>query len=173
VRLPCATHLVVLARYQGPKLQEFIETKLETWLGLEINREKTRVIDLKQEGASLDFLGFTFRYDRDLKGRGHKYLNVQASKKALLRERAKLRDMTSRHVCFKPIPELIEDANRQLQGWANYFKFGYPRKVFRNINTYVQERLRCHLRRRSQRPYRPPKGASLYAHIKRLGLRPL
>ena len=27
-------------------------------------------------GASLDFLGYTFRYDRDLKGRGHKYLNV-------------------------------------------------------------------------------------------------
>ena len=166
-----ADDFVVLARYQGPQLREFIETKLEAWLGLEINREKTRVIDLKQEGASLDFLGYTFRYDRDLKGRGHKYLNVQASKKALLRERAKLRDMTSRHVCFKPIPELIEDSNRQLQGWANYFKFGYPRKAFRNINTYVQERLRCHLRRRSQRPYRPPKDVSLHAHLQRLGLR--
>ena len=34
-------------------------------MGLEINREKTRVVDLKQEGASLDFLGYTFRYDRD------------------------------------------------------------------------------------------------------------
>ena len=166
-----ADDFVVLARYQGSQLRGFIETKLEVWMGLEINREKTRVIDLKQEGASLDFLGYTFRYDRDLRGRGHKYLNVQASKKAVLRERAKLRDMTSRHVCFKPIPDLIEEANRQLQGWANYFKLGYPRKAFRNINTYVRERLVCHLRRRSQRPYRPPKGMSFYAHLQRLGLR--
>lgn len=166
-----ADDFVVLARYQGPQLREFIETKLETWMGLEINREKTRVVDLKQEGASLDFLGYTFRYDRDLRGRGHKYLNVQPSKKALLRERAKLRDMTSRHVCFKPIPDLIEEANRQIQGWANYFKLGYPRKAFRNINAYVQERLVCHLRRRSQRPYHPPKDTSFYAHLQRLGLR--
>jgi RNA-directed DNA polymerase len=34
-------------------------------LGLGIDREKTRVTDLKQNGASLDFLGFTFRYERD------------------------------------------------------------------------------------------------------------
>jgi len=166
-----ADDFVVLARYQGPQLREFIERKLEAWMGLEINREKTRVVDLKQEGASLDFLGYTFRYDRDLRGRGHRYLNVQASKKAILRERAKLRDMTSRHVCFKPIPDLIEEANRQLQGWANYFKLGYPHKAFRNINAYVQERLVCHLRRRSQRPYRPPKDRSFYAHLQRLGLR--
>lgn len=166
-----ADDFVVLARYQGPQLREFIEAKLETWMGLEINREKTRVVDLKQEGASLDFLGYTFRYDRDLQGRGHKYLNVQASKKAILRERAKLRDMTSRHVCFKPIPDLVAEANRQLQGWANYFKLGYPRKAFRNINAYVRERLVCHLRRRSQRPYRPPKDTSYYAHLQRLGLR--
>ena len=29
-------------------------------------REKTRIVDLKEEGASLDFLGYTFRYDLDL-----------------------------------------------------------------------------------------------------------
>jgi hypothetical protein len=41
-------------------LKGFIETKLETWMGLEINREKTRALDLKQKGASLDFLGTRF-----------------------------------------------------------------------------------------------------------------
>src|SRR5437867_12651457 len=38
-------------------------------MGLERNREKTRIVDLKQVGASLDFLGYTFRYDRDRHGR--------------------------------------------------------------------------------------------------------
>jgi len=41
------------------------EGKLEGWLDLRINREKTRSLDLRQSGQSLDFLGYTFRYDRD------------------------------------------------------------------------------------------------------------
>ena len=48
----------------------FIETKLEGWMGLKINREKTRIVKLREAGASLDFLGYTFRYDRDLNGSG-------------------------------------------------------------------------------------------------------
>ena len=165
-----ADDFVVLARYQGPQLREFIETKLETWMGLEINRDKTRVIDLNEEGASLDFLGFTFRYYRDLKGRGHRYLNVAPSKKALERERAKLRELTSGRRCFWPIPMLIEDLNGHLNGWANYFHFGYPRVAFRRINSYVRQRLTQHLRRRSQRPFRPPEGVTYYEHLHRLGL---
>ena len=65
-----ADDFVVLARYVSPKLEGFIEAKLESWMGLEINREKTRVVDLKQKGASLDFLGFTFRYEPHQYGRG-------------------------------------------------------------------------------------------------------
>jgi len=64
-----ADDFVVLARYQGIRLTGWIESKLEGWLGLEINREKTRVVNLKEEAASLDFLGFTFRGHEDLYGR--------------------------------------------------------------------------------------------------------
>jgi RNA-directed DNA polymerase len=165
-----ADDFVVLARYQSPKLRGFIESKLETWMGLEINRDKTRVMDLKQEGASLDFLGFTFRYDRDRKGRGHRYLNVFPSKKALQRERVKLRELTSGRRCFWPVPMLIEDLNGHLNGWANYFRFGYSRDAFRQINTYVRDRLTQHLKRRSQRPFRPPEGVTYYQQLQRLGL---
>jgi RNA-directed DNA polymerase len=165
-----ADDMVVLARYQGPRLIEFIETKLETWMGLEINREKTRVVNLSEEGASLDFLGYTFRHDRDLYGRRNKYLNMMVSKKALQRERDKLRARTSYHVCFKPIPQLVKELNLHLKGWANYFKLGYPRKGYRQINSYVRARLTRHLRRRSQRPFRPPEGRSFYEHFERLGL---
>jgi RNA-directed DNA polymerase len=165
-----ADDFVVLARYQGEELTRFIETKLEGWLGLEINREKTRVVDLRKAGESLDFLGFNFRYYRDLKGRDHRYLNVAPSRKAMAREREKLRQMTSRQLCFQPIPTMIEGLNRHLKGWANYFSFGYPRVAFGQINAYVRHRLACHLRRRSQRPFRPPKGRTLYAHLSHMGL---
>jgi RNA-directed DNA polymerase len=165
-----ADDLVVLARYQGPELIGFIESKLEAWLGLEINRDKTRVVQLREQGASLDFLGYTFRYYDDLQGRGWRYLNVFPSGKALKREREKLHEMTNHRQCYKPIPRLVEDLNRQLKGWANYFSFGYPRVAFREINTYVRYRLEQHLRRRSQRPFRPPEGVSLHDHLKNLGL---
>ena len=170
MRFPGATHRVVLARDQGTRLTGWIESKLEDWLGLEINREKTRVVNLKEEGASLDFLGFTFRYYEDLQGRGWRYLNVSPSAKARKKEREKLHEMTDHRQCYKPIPKLIEGLNRHLEGWKNYFDFGYPRMAFRNINTYVCCRLTQHLRRRSQRSYRPPEGVSFYRQIQRLGL---
>jgi RNA-directed DNA polymerase len=165
-----ADDFVVLARYQGTRLTGWTETKLEEWLGLEINREKTKVVKLNEEGGSLDFLGFTFRYYDDLKGQGWRYLNVSPSAKALKKEREKLHEMTSHRQCHKPIPDLIEELNRHLKGWKNYFDFGYPRQAFREINSYVRYRLEQHLRRRSQRPYRPPEGVSFYKHIQRLGL---
>ncbi len=166
-----ADDFVVLAQQQTPRLVGWIETKLESWMGLEINREKTRVVKLRQQGASLDFLGFTFRYDRSRPAWGrHRYLNVIPSKKALARERAKLRDMTSAQQNGVPIPRLLGELNRNLRGWGNYFGCGYPRHAFNQINSYVNWRLWKHLRRRSQRPYRPPKGMTVYAHMKQLGL---
>ena len=166
-----ADDFVVLARYQTKALVQFLESKLEKWMGLELNREKTRIVDLKQAGSSLDFLGYTFRYDWARHGQPHRYLNMIPSKKALKKERATLRDMTSSRFCFQPIPALIRDLNRNLEGWAAYFRIGYPSQAYGNLNYYVQQRLRIHLRRRSQRPYRAPKGISLYAHLRQLGLR--
>ena len=164
-----ADDFVVLARYQGPKLVNFVESYLEDRMGLEINRDKTAVRHLTK-GDSLDFLGYTFRYDRDRFGRGHKYLNVTPSKQALARERDVLRSMTSSRFCFKPIPALIRQVNRQVEGWANYFRFGYSRAAFRQINRVVRCRMTAHLKRRSQRPYRPPKGLSMYRHLANMGL---
>jgi RNA-directed DNA polymerase len=165
-----ADDFVVLARYQGKELVEWIESKIEGWLGLEINRDKTRVVGLKEAGAELNFLGYLFRYERDLKGGQHRYLNVTISKKSLKRERERLRERTCHRECFKPLPELIEDLNDHLRGWSNYFRYGYPRQGFRQINWYVCERLTRHVRRRSQRPFRPPEGVSYYEQFKRMGL---
>src|SRR5947207_10300797 len=63
-----ADDFVVLARYISPQLRGWIESKLKGWLGLQINREKTRVLNVQQTGQSLDFMGYNFRYDRDSRG---------------------------------------------------------------------------------------------------------
>jgi RNA-directed DNA polymerase len=163
-----ADDMVILARHVDRRLRTWIETTLETRMGLEVNREKTQVVRLRWEDGSVDFLGFTFRFAQGRRG-GH-FLKVSASKKALVRERAKLRAMTSARMCFKPIPALIRALNRHLQGWANYFGFGQSRDAFRAINLAVQKRLRAHLGRRSQRPYRLPEGKTYYRHFADLGL---
>ncbi len=168
-----ADDFVVLARFQGDRLVSWIEDTLQQWMGLTVNRAKTRVVDLRAPGESFDFLGYTFRYDRDLHGREHRYLNVCPSKKALAHGRQRLREMTSSHMCFMPIPDMIACVNRHLAGWSNYFSFGYPRMAKRHISHFAYRRLVRHLRRRSQRPYQPPNGVSFYRHLMDLGLEKL
>jgi RNA-directed DNA polymerase len=166
-----ADDFVILARFVGQRIVSWVESWIEGRMKLRINREKTKVVVLDNEGASLDFLGFTFRYDRDLLGRGHRYLNVFPSKKSLGRERGKLRDMTGSSSGHIPIPTLIQRINRHLGGWANYFGgVGYPRQAFRKINAFIRERLAAHLQRRSQRPFRIAEGTTWYATLGNLGL---
>ena len=159
-----ADDFVVMARYQGRRIDEWIGGTLEGWLGLSINREKTRVVRL-QKGESLDFLGFTFRYDRDLYGSGKTYLNVTPSKKSMKKAREAIRGKTGPEKCYKPTPEVVEDLNGYLRGWSNYFQFGYPRKAIRDISHYTRQRLVTHLNRRSQRKSHRPKGLSHYQYL--------
>lgn len=168
-----ADDFVILARYVDRRIESFVEQTLQERFGLTVNRDKTQTVKLNEPGASLNFLGYMFRYDRDLLGRNHRYLNLCPSDKAMRRERDKLRELTGPERCFVPIPELIGQINEHLAGWSNYFGKGYPRKAFRQINSFLQERLIHHLRRRSQRPYRGTGQSSWYAHLHHLGLQPL
>lgn len=168
-----ADDFVILAKYMGDRITSFVEQTLQGRFGLTVNRDKTRTVSLHLNGASLDFLGYTFRYDRDLQGRPKRYLNLCPSDKSLQRERDKLREMTGPDRCFVPVCALIAQINTHLRGWSNYFQKGYPRKAFRRINAFVQTRLIGHLKRRSQRPYRPRGESTWYAHLHHLGLQPL
>lgn len=168
-----ADDFVILARYVGDRLQSWIEQTLESRFKLTINREKTNIVKLRETGSSLDFLGYTFRYDRDLKGRPQRYLNIFPSRKAMAKAREMLRTLTSPQRCFMPTDEMIGTINRWSTGWTNYFAYGYPRMAFRSIHHFIVNRLTNHLQRRSQRAYRPPAGQSFYAHVHDLGLKRL
>jgi RNA-directed DNA polymerase len=163
-----ADDFVVLARCQGGRLRQYIEQKLENWLGLEINREKTRVVNVREE--SLDFLGFSFCYVNSRLYPGTRVLSMRPSKKAVQRQKQALRELIGRQTSSVPVTELIQSVNRQLRGWGNYFGHGYWRDAFNEVNEHVQRRFRTHLRNRSQRAYRVPEGRTLYSHLQQLGL---
>ena len=52
-----ADDMVVLAKQWTPELTEHIESRLEGKFQLEINRDKTRIVDLKEEGESSGLSG--------------------------------------------------------------------------------------------------------------------
>jgi RNA-directed DNA polymerase len=161
---------VILARYIGPCIIGWVEHKLEKDLGLHVNRDKTSIVRMEECGGTLDFLGFTLRYDRDLKGRNKTYLNIFPSKKAVERLRDKIRRKTLSGY-KKPMKEVIEEINVILRGWANYFRYGYPRKGFRDVNHFVRCRFKRFILNRSQRRSKPFRcGETIYAGLKRHGL---
>jgi len=164
-----ADDFVVMARFMGKRITDWLEKKLETVLGLSINRDKTGIVGMNRK-ESLNFLGFTLRYDRDLQGRDWDYLNTMPSKKAIAALKEKIRAKT-RSGYKRPLVEAIAEVNSILRGWGNYFDYGYPRKVFRDVNHYTRCRFQRFLNNRSQRRSKPFRaGESLYAGLKRYGL---
>ena len=166
-----ADDFVIVAKAIGPRLTMWVEATVEGWLGLTINRTKTRVVQLAP-GEALDFLGYTFRYRPGQYGGGGRwYFTVEPSVGAVARLRTKLRVHTASRRGYRPVMQVIADVNRVLRGWGTYFKLGRPTLVYREINAFVVRRIRCHLRRRSQRRCRPPAGMTEYAFItQQLGL---
>jgi RNA-directed DNA polymerase len=165
-----ADDFVILAKRIDQPLIDWVESQLEGRFRLTINRSKTRTVDLKQPSASIDFLGYTFRFDRDLFGRGGRYLNVVPSKRSLARFRDRVRELTASRRGLVPVLDLLHDVSRYLRGWGQYFSYGYPRRMFNRADSYVLKRVVRHLQRRSQRPFRPPEGRSFLAHLQSLGL---
>jgi RNA-directed DNA polymerase len=167
-----ADDFVILTRSVDRRITAWVEELLEGRFALTINRKKTRVITLTPKGeAKLDFVGYTFGYAWDPFGRGRRYFTVIPSDKAVAHRRDELRKLINKRRTFVPIVELVEQVNRQNRGWKQYFSLGRPRRAYRTINAFAMVRLTRHLKRRSQRPFRPPKGMSYYRFLtRRMGL---
>lgn len=172
-----ADDFVVLARQCSQELVGWIEGRLEGQMHLKVNREKSRTVQLRTAGASLDFLGYRFRYGTNPRGSKRSLrmvrLWLEPSPRSVVREQAKLRHLLDAAHCHVPVRDLVRQVNRQVWGWAQYYRFGECGHTYRQINYYVQARLYQHLQRRSQRPYRVPAAEGFAAHARRLGLQPL
>jgi group II intron reverse transcriptase/maturase len=118
---------------------------------LRVNENKTSLINSLE--SSFDFLGFTFRYDKDIYGRKYKYLNIIPSKKSLISLRSKLREYFKYNGHKNPFI-ISNDISRKLKGWSNYFtiqEVSYPRKAKKSIRYYLMKKLYRFYKRKSQR----------------------
>lgn len=127
-------------------------------LGLELHREKTRVVDLTEGREGLDFLGCHFhaRVSGRLLERGIRryYLQRWPSQAAMKRVRQRIKALTGRGRAGMGIREAISRINPILRGWGNYFRTGNAAIRFNQIDWYVVGRLRGLMRKRYGRNLR-------------------
>ena len=104
--------------------------------GLTLHPEKTRIVDVDAE--SFDFLGYTFFGE-------HRW----PRKKSLKKLKDTLRQKTKR-TNGHSLQYIINDVNRTLRGWFEYFKHA-QKWTFNRINSWLRMRLRSILRKRAGR----------------------
>jgi hypothetical protein len=112
-------------------------------LHVEINEEKSRVVDLGK-GESFGFLGFAFRRIRSLRGVWRPEYVPQLKKRTALLE--KLRDIFRRFQS-QPVGRVVELINPILRGWVNYFAVGHSSRCFGFVRDWVEKKVRRHLMR--------------------------
>ncbi len=120
-------------------------------MGLMLNETKTRQIEAREE--SFNFLGFTIRYDRDLKGRNTKYWNIMPSKKSEEKIRDKVGEFLKTHGHYKA-EDVVKGLNTIMRGWLNYFDIkgvSYPAMSKRRLRFYLSNNLYRYYNRKSQR----------------------
>ena len=117
-------------------------------LDVQVNTDKTRVVDLTHEG-SFGFLGFTFRRAKTLRGRwGVRFVPKMKARTALLQ---KLKEIFRRYHS-QPVSRVIGLANPILRGWVNYFRVGHSSRCLDYVRRWVEKKIRRHLMRARQRP---------------------
>jgi RNA-directed DNA polymerase len=116
-------------------------------LRVEINEEKSRMVDLRKQG-SFGFLGFDFRRIRSLRGVWRPQYTPKLKKRTAVL--AKLRDIFRRHAS-QPVGRVIEMINPILRGWVNYFAVGQSGRCFTSIKNWVEKKIRRHLMRARKR----------------------
>jgi RNA-directed DNA polymerase len=163
-----ADDFVVLGRFIVPRIEAFLKGLLEGKMGLTLHPDKTRILDLRKPGVSLDFLGYTFRRDRSWTCKG-RYLNLFMSNKALKRKKSEIKDLTGRKQSLRLI-DLIYLLNQKLLRGFRYYSEGYPSMPFHKMDRYVRTRMRRILRSRSQKRMRVPPGMTVEAWLHSLGL---
>lgn len=172
-------HGVMMVRYaddfvlMGSRLPEEVIDKLRNLLhrmGLSLNEDKTRKIDARK--GSFNFLGFTIRYDKDIKGRDIRYWNIMPSKKSEQKIRDKVKAYLRTHGHCKA-EDVADGLNSLIRGWLNYFSIpgvSYPAMSKRRLRAYLSTRLYRYYNRKSQRKSRLYGQKAFEVLVSRFGL---
>lgn len=110
-------------------------------LGVQMNQEKTRIVDLSRD-ETFSFLGFDYRRVKTRRGVwGVRVTPRMKARTALLQ---KLKDVFRRHQS-QPVGRVVYLINPILRGWVNYFRIGNSSECFGYIKDWLEKKIRRHL----------------------------
>jgi RNA-directed DNA polymerase len=145
------------SKAEAYRLRDEIQSFLREELKLELSVEKTHVTHVNN---GFDFLGFHIR--RYTSPNDRPKMLVTPSQKAVVRLKAKIKEMTDRKR-FRDIPLLKFSAlNAVLRGWITYFRHCNAKETAKDLDFWVNERLFLWLQKRHRLP--PNRIITLYKH---------
>ena len=156
-----ADDFVILCRGNATEARKKMQAIMTT-LKLTVNERKTRTCRVPEE--SFDFLGYTIGQCYSLRT-GRAFIGTRPSKKRVSALCQELSQMTQRRFQWKPVKTMVEEMNRTLRGWGNYFCLGAVSRAYHAVNHHAQHRLRQWLNgKQASRGVRTKRHTSDYLH---------
>ena len=129
VRYADDCNVYVKSERAGQRVLESLGKFIETKLRLKLNREKSAV----GRPWARKFLGFSFTSGKELKRR--------IAPKALIRFKAKVRELT-RRTRGVSLETMVEELGQYLVGWRGYFRFCQTPTVLVDLDKWIRRRMR-------------------------------
>lgn len=156
-----ADDFVILCRRNAAEARTKMQAMMTT-LRLTVNEQKTRTCRVPDE--SFDFLGYTIGRCYSPKS-GRAFIGTRPSKKRVSAICQQISQMTRREFYWKPVEKMVEDLNRTLRGWGNYFSLGAVSRAYRVVDNHARHRLRQWLNgKHRSRGYREVRHAPMALH---------
>lgn len=143
-----ADDFVICCRRTGQQAQAAMQEMMGR-LKLTVNETKTKLCRVPAE--TFDFLGYTFGRCYSPKT-GRAYLGTRPARSRIRRLCDAISEQTSRRKTLLDTEDVVSRLNRQLRGWANYFRLGPVSSAYRAVDRHVKYRLRRWLCKKHKQP---------------------
>jgi len=139
-----ADDIVILVNYYYRWLAKAVYKRLVqelNKLGVKVNRDKTKIVDLTK-GEAFSFLGFVYRRAKTRRDKwGVSIVPKMKARTDLLRN---MKEIFKRYKS-QPLSRIVELINPILRGWINYFRIGNSSECFAYVRDWVEKKIRRHL----------------------------
>jgi RNA-directed DNA polymerase len=149
-----ADDLLVMCRSRGQaeRALRALEAIL-AGLGLALKQAKTRIVQLREDGDGVDFLGFHHRIVR-VRNPRYRHITFLArwpTRQKMQQARDTLRALTDRRRLLRPVEQVVREVNAFLRGFAAYFRYGNSAEKLAGLSRYAAERLALFVGKRHKR----------------------
>jgi RNA-directed DNA polymerase len=140
VRYADDCNIYVKSETAAVRVMASISNFLERQLRLKVNKEKSTT----GRPWKLKFLGYSVTMDKRPK--------LKVAPQSVGRLKESLREIL-RKGRGQSIHTIIEELNRKLRGWANYFKLAEVKNIFEELDGWIRRKIRCILWRQWKRTH--------------------